>query len=132
MTTQPASILSMGLAALSSFLIGGLWYSPLLFGKRWQQEVGLSDATLSQSMAKTFTLAAICSVLWSVNLGFFIGKTGMPFALFAGLATGLGFVAPGLVVSYAFARRSAALIAIDAGYHAVAFALAGAIIGFLG
>ena len=27
-------------AAILSFLLGGLWYSPVLFGKAWQREVG--------------------------------------------------------------------------------------------
>ena len=28
------------IAALSAFVLGGLWYSPLLFGKAWQREAG--------------------------------------------------------------------------------------------
>lgn len=26
-------------AAVGSFILGGLWYSPMLFSKRWQKEV---------------------------------------------------------------------------------------------
>jgi hypothetical protein len=35
-------------AAASMFLVGGLWYSPVLFGKAWQREVGLSDEELKK------------------------------------------------------------------------------------
>lgn len=35
-------------AALSSFLIGGLWYSPILFAKSWMAEAGLSEAQARQ------------------------------------------------------------------------------------
>ena len=35
------------IAALSAFVLGGLWYSPLLFGKAWQREAGLSDEQLA-------------------------------------------------------------------------------------
>ena len=30
------------IAAVASFLIGGLWYPPLLLGKVWQREAGAS------------------------------------------------------------------------------------------
>ncbi len=33
--------LAVVVAALGSFLLGGLWYSPALFGKVWQREAGL-------------------------------------------------------------------------------------------
>ena len=33
-------------AAVSSFVIGGVWYSPILFAKAWQREAGLTDALL--------------------------------------------------------------------------------------
>ena len=34
------NILAVLLAAVSSFLLGGLWYSPALFGKTWSSENG--------------------------------------------------------------------------------------------
>jgi len=34
------------LAAVSAFALGGIWYSPVLFQRSWQQASGLSDAQL--------------------------------------------------------------------------------------
>ena len=34
--------------ALATFVVGGLWYSPVLFGKAWQRETGLSDEQLAR------------------------------------------------------------------------------------
>jgi hypothetical protein len=34
------NILSVLVAGVASWLIGALWYSPLLFSKRWQKELG--------------------------------------------------------------------------------------------
>ena len=46
--------LAVIVAAIASFLVGAVWYSPLLFAKAWQREVGLSDAALAQgSVART-------------------------------------------------------------------------------
>ena len=42
------NILAVLIAAVSSFLLGGLWYSPALFGKAWQREVGLTDEQLAK------------------------------------------------------------------------------------
>src|SRR3954453_9763970 len=36
------------LAALSSFLVGGIWYSPLLFARPWMEASGLSREELAR------------------------------------------------------------------------------------
>ena len=38
--------LAVAVAAASAFLLGGLWYSPLLFAKPWMRLSGQSEATL--------------------------------------------------------------------------------------
>ena len=35
------NLLAVILAALSGFLVGGLWYSPIPFAKPWMTELGL-------------------------------------------------------------------------------------------
>lgn len=47
--------LAVLVAAISTFLIGGLWYSPLLFGKAWMNANGFSEAELQTfSKARMF------------------------------------------------------------------------------
>ena len=42
-------------AAGAAFALGAVWYGPLLFGKRWQALVGLSDEDIqSGNMAATY------------------------------------------------------------------------------
>ena len=51
-------------AALLSFVLGGIWYSPVLFGKAWQREAGLTDEQLKNAnMAKIFGLTFVLCVL---------------------------------------------------------------------
>ena len=45
------------LAALSAFILGGLWYGPL-FGKRWQSLNQLSDAQINNANMKLIYGAA--------------------------------------------------------------------------
>ncbi len=42
-------------AALSTFILGGLWYSPLLFGKAWMRANSFTDDDLQAfSKARMF------------------------------------------------------------------------------
>jgi Protein of unknown function (DUF1761) len=118
-------------AAAVHFAIGGLWYSPLLFGKLWQREAGLSDEQLKQGpMGLIFGLAFLAALVMAFNLAAFIGaKASLTFAIFAGLAAGLGWVAMSLGVLYLFERRSLKLWLINSGYLVLAFTLMGAVLG---
>src|SRR5688572_21364961 len=49
-------------AAVSSFVIGGVWYSPILFARAWQREAGLTDDQLRTQLGKTFTGAFVLSL----------------------------------------------------------------------
>src|SRR5689334_11345271 len=117
-------------ATLSSFAIGGLWYSPMLFGKPWARLVGLSDADLARGLPRVFGGALLCAFVAAVNLAFFLGaKATVGFGAFAGAAAGVGWVATGLVTTMLFERRPGALVAIDAAYHVVALTVMGVILG---
>ncbi len=119
-------------AALLNFLLGGLWYSPALFGKKWQQENKLSDEELKNTnMARVFGFAFLWSAVMSVNLGFFLSdsQTDLSWGLIAGLLAGLGWVAPALFIIGLFERKSTAYMLINGGYMVVSFVLMGGIIG---
>ena len=58
-------------AALASFVLGGLWYSPMLFGKAWQRETGLSDEKLAGgNMARNTTIIR-SNYLWDESAGIY-------------------------------------------------------------
>src|SRR5687767_10365999 len=85
------------LCAVMSLVIGGLWWSPLLFAKPWQRENGLTDEQLaSASPLKSFGLAFLLAWVMSYNLAFFLGapSTTWQWGLIAGLLAGVGWVIP--------------------------------------
>ncbi len=43
------SYLAVIVAALSAFLLGGLWYSPLLFAKPWMAAAGITEEQTRQA-----------------------------------------------------------------------------------
>ena len=117
-------------AALSSFLIGGVWYSPLLFAAAWQREAGLSDEQVRKGAGKTFAGAFLLSLVVAINLGFFLGRhAGIAWGCGAGALAGIGWAGASLATVFLFERRSTMLIVIDGGYLAVSYAVMGMIIG---
>ena len=122
--------LSVIVAAVSSFMVGGLWYGPL-FGRAWMQEWGFSEEQLGgRSMPMVFGLSLLASFIASINLEMFIGaEADLAFGLFAGFAAGLGWVAAFLGILYLFEMRSLKLYLINAGYCIVALTVMGAILG---
>jgi hypothetical protein len=120
-------------AAVSSFVLGGLWYSPVLFAKTWQREAGLSDAELGRSnMLRIFVLSFALSLIAAWMFAMFLGpRPSVMFGLGAGFAAGLCWVASSFGINYLFARRSLKLFLIDGGYHTLQFTLIGLILGAL-
>jgi hypothetical protein len=117
-------------AAVSSFVIGGMWYSPILFAKAWQREAGLTDDQLRTQLGKTFTGAFVLSLIIAFNLAAFLGPSGgIAWGSGAGALAGVGWAAASLATVYLFERRSLMLIVIDGGYIAVSYTVMGAIIG---
>jgi len=116
-------------AALSSFPLGFLWYGPL-FGKAWQQEVGISDEKAkSGNPAIIFGGAFVLALIQASTFAMFLGDTPNPAAALYGLCAGLAWVGAAFGVQYLFERKSVTLFLINAGYNTVAFTLIGAIIG---
>ena len=118
-------------AALVCFAIGGLWYSPILFAKAWMRETGITEERQRQArLGRVFALSALANLVMAFNLAAFIGaKASLGFGLFAGFATGVGWVAMSLGVIYLFEQRSLKLWLINSGYQVVAYTAMGAILG---
>lgn len=117
-------------AALSAFVIGGLWYS-VLFEKSWMKENGFTQEDLRNSnMAKIFGGSFFLSLVISFILALFLGadRDAMSGAM-AGFMAGIFWVAAAMGITYLFERKSLKLFLINAGYHVVTFTIMGLILG---
>lgn len=117
-------------AAVSSFVLGGVWYS-VLFAKAWQTAAGLSDAQIKSGnpaliFGGSFVLALIASASFAVFLGSEVDP--MTGALY-GLTAGLCCVAASFGINYLFERKPLGLFVINGGYHTLQFTLIGLILG---
>ncbi|MDH3588303.1 MAG: DUF1761 domain-containing protein [Gammaproteobacteria bacterium] len=115
-------------AAVSSFLLGGLWYSKLLFEKVWVREANVNPqdghGPIVFGVSFLFSLAAAAAfAMW---LG---SEPPLNIAVHKGFYVGIGFVATSFGINYQFAQNSFKMWLIDAGYHTLQFALFGLILG---
>ncbi len=115
-------------AAISSFMLGGLWYSPALFGNAWNAENG--GVPHNGHPAKVFGISIAFSLIAAFVFAYWLGPTPtLEAGLKAGAMAGLGLVATSFGINYQLAQRSFKLWLIDGGYHAVQFLIFGLILG---
>jgi hypothetical protein len=122
-------------ATLAHYILGGLWYSPLLFGNKFIQLINWTPEQLrqveSQSHTKELVLAFVMSLVLVYVLAHFVNYTKATSAL-GGIQTAfwiwLGFVVTTQAPTVIFERRSFGLFAINIAYQLVGCALAGAIL----
>ena len=117
-------------AAVSMFVIGGVWYSAL-FQKQWMAANGFSGEDMKRgSPAMIFGAAFVLSLLMAANLAFLVsGVPDLGAVVGYAVAAGLGFAAFGLSVVALFERRPLMYHLINGGYLTVTFAVMGLILG---
>jgi Protein of unknown function (DUF1761) len=127
-TLNPWAIL---VAALSAFLVGGLWYSPVLFGRFWRKANRFADGEPPPANVKIFVVSFLLSLVMSFNLAMFLNdpKTTIAWGATAGFLAGFGWVTMGIGVVSLFERRPWSYVAVNGGYLTVALVLMGAILG---
>lgn len=128
----PINYFAVLAAAVSTFILGGLWYSPLLFGKAWMRANNFSDADVQTfSKARMFGWSIVFSVVMALNLAMFLAApdTNARWGATAGALAGLGWVAMSIAIIGLFENKSWGYIAINGGYVTVAFTIMGLIIG---
>ncbi len=123
--------LAVIVATVAAFMLGGLWYSKVMFGNAWMQLVGLDEASVQNAnMARTFGGTFLLQLIAAIALAAIIGEqstwiTGLQTGLWAGLF----WVATAYGVTYLFEQRPVRLWLINAGYYVVLYAFMGTIIG---
>ena len=117
-------------AALTSFLLGGLWYSPMLFLNPWNKAMKRTEEDEQPHPGRVFGLSFLFALLSAFLFAQLLGpQPELRYALHLGLVVGLGFVAASFGINYQFADRPFNAFFIDGGYHTLQFALYGVVLG---
>ena len=129
--------LAILVAAISTMVLGFLWYSPLLFAKAWTREMGydLNDKAKMDEMRKSAGPAYAGSFFASLISAFTLAlilhgmqAQSLHFGLMASFHIWLGFVATVQFTGALFAKQSMKLFVINTSYQLVCFLAMGAIL----
>lgn len=128
----PINYLAVLVSALASIVLGFIWYSPQVYGKRWMKLTGLTQEELrKESMMRIYIFSFVAVFVMAWMLARFI-HYAQAFSLINGIKTGvwawIGFVAPTTLINYLLAKKPFKLYLVDAGYYLAALMVMGAII----
>ena len=106
-------------AAVVAFVMGGLWYSPFLFGRVWMKLRGMNPAAAGTRMGPAEILAEfVRGLIVAVVLAGFVVNLGVVNwvgAIYLALAVWIGFQATSIVGSVIHEKYPSKLYAIHAG-----------------
>jgi hypothetical protein len=134
--------LAVLVAGISAFVVGGIWYSPGLFGNAWMKDNNFTEEQIKSggNKGKIFGWTFIFSLLMAANLGMFLAdttpectgncaqKADMSWGAIAGFLAGI-WTFCAIAIHSLFEQKPWRLILINGGYSVVALILMGAIIG---
>lgn len=121
-------------AGVLIFMLGGLWYSPLLFAKKWIALSGMSEADIKKgggAQPALFLQAFFCGLVSAYGLAFVLTRfprAGAPRGAMIGAVCWLAFAAATSYATALFSRTPKGLWLINSAYNLVSFMAAGALL----
>jgi hypothetical protein len=118
-------------AALSAFMVGGLWYSRPVFGNAWMIDSNLTEEQIKTgNKGKIFGFTALFALIMAANLAAFLATptTNTSWGATAGFLAGIWTF--GAIATHSlFELKGWRYIFINGGYSVVSLTLMGAILG---
>ncbi len=120
--------------AVSNMVIGGFWYSPLLFGKTWAALMGFNmpekNAEMKKAANKSYAINMVGALAMSYVMAHITGALAgsMSEALQGAFWVWLGFIAPVTLGSVIWEGKPWKLYFINVGYYLVALMVMAAIL----
>ena len=123
-------------AAATGFLVGGVWYGPVM-GKKWMGAVGLTEEEVkSGNMGVIYGGAFAFSLLASWTLAHTFATYGIDMSftvkVLTALGIAIGFIVPAIGTNYLFSQKNKTLFLIDAGYWMLFYTAMGIVHAALG
>jgi hypothetical protein len=125
------NFLAIPVSVIAAFVLGGLWYSPLLFVKPWKRLLGI-PADAKGNPIKPMLISIVMLGIAALGMFFLAQQVELDDwidGLLLGLAVGLAFVATSIGTIYAYQGRGFKLWLIDATYQVLCLVVMGTILG---
>lgn len=130
------NFLAVFVTAVAGFLIGWLWYSPVLFAKPWMAELKITEQMMKEAAQKGMAGFMIKSFVYTLvstfALTILLMSRGYPNVIkgvVIGAFVGLLLVGTRMLNGAVWEEKSAKLMAIVVGHEVVLFSAQGAILG---
>jgi Protein of unknown function (DUF1761) len=129
------SIIGIVVAAAVMFVIGGIWYSPMLFAHAWSRETGIAEhkptakSMLCFSAVLLILLLVVAAILDCLLSGWKLGSD-WPHGLAVGFLGGL-LAAAVVGMNTLFERKKFRLFLINSGYYFIGFCVMGVVLASL-
>jgi hypothetical protein len=137
MIFRGVNLWSVLVAALSTMIVGFIWYSPMLFAKPWMVLMGYDPNDkakmdeMRKSAGKSYAISFVASLISALVLGKIIDVTSVQSPLYGmkiGFAVWLGFVTTVQLTAKLFGNQPTKLYLINTGYQLVCYLVMGAIL----
>lgn len=124
----------VGIATVIYFVLGALWYSPLLFAKPWMNAMGMTDEPEGAGPL-LFFFSFVLQFVGVLSLALFMEAldiTSAATGALIGFYTAAGFLFSLAGATGLFSETPLKLHVINYGYHVAGLTLAGLILGAWG
>ncbi|PYO66103.1 MAG: hypothetical protein DMD69_15115 [Gemmatimonadetes bacterium] len=135
MPTANVNILAVIVAAVATFILGSVWYSPVLFAKQWMQAHGYTPEKLEEmkrrGVTRAYAVSALCYLVMAYVLALlasYTQATSFAQGLWLGFLLWLGFAATIGLTANMFSGNPIAVWVIDAGYQLAYLLLMGVVV----
>lgn len=129
------NLVAVVVGAISTMVVGYVWYSKMLFGAQWLKFSGLKESDITKGAGMAYSLMFVVALVMAYVLDWFLiatGKTGWMEGAKLGLIASIGFTATAFASEFIFNKRSLQFYLITAGFQVVAITIVGAILGMMG
>jgi uncharacterized membrane protein required for colicin V production len=124
--------LAILVVGIINYLLGALWYSPLLFAKHWMNAIGKTEKDLKGGASPiTYVITFVVWVVTMYVLSVFIhysGASSFGYGMLAGFLCWFGFYALLSLMMNLFEQKPKQLWLINVSYVLFAFLISGGIL----
>lgn len=124
--------LAVVVATIAYFLLGALWYSPVLFAKKWMELRNIKEEDIDGPNPVIFFYSFILQLIGVISLALFIAAMGIDSALHGavvGFGAGAGILFTLAGTTGIFSELKLQLHFLDNGYHVIGLTVTGFILG---
>lgn len=117
-----------------SMIIGFVWYSPILMGRTWMEEIDKTEDEMKKGFNPfiTYGLSFVCNLFIAFSLAQMMVHSNVN-TVAGGIRLAflcwIGFIVAPMVINSLFEGKSFKLLLIDSGHHLIVILVFGIVLG---